>query len=65
MADKKVQIFHSFEEANDADAYEASQIPPADRIRQTVELILRVYGVSREELKNRKLDTRIKIIRYE
>ena len=65
VAGKKIRIYYSFEEAAEAEAFASAEQSPEDRIRETVELILRVYGVSREELKSRKLDKHIKIIHYE
>ncbi len=50
---KAVTVFHSFEEMNDSDISEMAAMLPEDRIRQTVELILRVYGVTREDLEKR------------
>lgn len=61
---KAVRIFSSFSEA---EAYELEQIAkqdPIQRIHETVELILRVYGFSREELNQRTPDNRIKLILY-
>ena len=51
----KLHIFTSFDEAERANAAEAAKQPPLERIKETVELILRVYGVTREQLMaNRK-----------
>ena len=55
----KLRIFKSFEEANEADAKEAALRTPEQRIKDTVELILRVYGVTREEIKARNKKLRI------
>jgi hypothetical protein len=60
----KLQVYKSFEEQAAAEAAEAANQTPLDRIRETVELILRVYGVSREDLINRKKSNRIKVIQY-
>ncbi len=49
----KLRIFKSFEEADEAEARDAAIQSPVERIRETVELILRVYGVSREQLMSR------------
>lgn len=59
---RKIRVFHSFEEQEE---YEYSQIlnqNPLDRIKDTVELILRVYNTSREELSQRKMSNRIKFL---
>ncbi len=50
----KLRIYKSFEEAAEAEALADSLQSPVERIRETVELILRVYGVTREQLKDRK-----------
>jgi hypothetical protein len=57
----KLRIFHSFEEAAEAEALADAQQTPVERLRETVELILKVYGVTREQLKarNRKLHLHI------
>ncbi|HMG14558.1 MAG TPA: hypothetical protein VK590_03860 [Saprospiraceae bacterium] len=46
-----VKIFSSFEEAELSEIQAILKQDPIERLRETVELILRVYGVSREELK--------------
>ncbi len=49
-----IKAFTSFEEAN---LFEQNKIllePPLHRISQTVDLILRIYGFSRETLLQRK-----------
>lgn len=61
----KLRVYKSFEEQAADEAAEAAKQSPLERIRETVELILRVYGVSREELKKRKKSNRIKVIKYE
>jgi hypothetical protein len=62
---RKIRIYTSLEEQAEAEAADAAKQAPIERIRETVELILRVYGVTREELKNRKKSNRINIIRSE
>ena len=66
MPDKKMKlrIFSSFEEAAEAEAADNARQAPLDRIKETVELILRVYGVTREELMNRKKNLKINIISH-
>ena len=59
----RLRIYNSFEEAAEAEARDAAEQSPIERIRETVELILRVYGVTREELMARKKTRRITIIR--
>ncbi len=59
----RIRIFKSFEESEqDKTAYIISQ-SPIERLRQTVELILRVYNVTRESSKEKKQNKRITIIR--
>ena len=58
----RLRIFKSFEEANEADAFDSAMQPPVERLRETVELILRVYGVTREQLKARNKKRHINII---
>ena len=47
-----VKVFNSFEEAELSEIQAVLKQTPKERLRETVELILRVYGVSREELKS-------------
>jgi len=57
-----LRIFNSFAAAALAEAeYDAKQLP-ADRIKETVELILRVYGVTRDELIAKRKKLHINII---
>jgi len=62
--DKKIRIYTSFDEQAAAEAADVAKQPPMERIKETVELILRVYGVTREQLNNRKRSNRINIIQY-
>lgn len=65
MQGMKLRIYHSFEEAEgDASANDAKQ-SPLERIRETVELILRVYGVTQQQLNERKRNLHINIISYQ
>lgn len=59
----KLRVYKSFDDAADAEAKDAALKAPLDGIRETVALILRVYGVTTEELNNRKKDRRIHIIK--
>lgn len=56
-----VRIYHSFEEAERADLQYAADQNPIERLRETVELILRVYGVTREMLLKQKPNNRVTI----
>ncbi len=59
----RLRIFKSFEEAAEADAADIANQAPVERLRETVELILRVYGVTREQLKARDKKFHINITR--
>ena len=59
----RIRIYKSFEEQAADEAAEVAAQPPLQRIKETVELILRVYGVTREDLINRKRSNRINIIK--
>ena len=60
-----LRVFNSFKEAEDYDIQQTLKQDPVERIRETVELILRVYGFTRAELNQRPPDNTLKIIRYE
>lgn len=61
----KLRIFSSFEEANEADYKERAEIPPIQHLKDTVQLIIRMYNWS-EQLRGKKAsDNKIRIIRYE
>lgn len=64
-AHHSLKIFSSFEEAEVFQIKSILKQSPAERIRDTVELILRIYGVTREQLKERKSDNKITILRRE
>jgi CRISPR-associated endonuclease Csn1 len=57
-----IKIFHSFEDAERDEINASLNESPIERIRETVELILRAYDVTREELKQRTPSKSIKII---
>ena len=63
MESRRLHIFKSFEEMEDAHYLELSRMDPIERLGKAVELILRVYGVTREELKMRERSNRIIITR--
>jgi hypothetical protein len=50
---RNITIHHSFEEMEVARSRDAASVDPVIGLRQTVELILRVYGTNRNELKSR------------
>jgi len=58
----RIRIFNSFEEAKETEIRDIIKQSPIDRLRHTVELILRVHQVSREDLKNRTATHKIRII---
>ena len=58
----RIRIFNSFEEAKETEILDIIKQSPIDRLRHTVELILRVHQVSREDLKNRTATDKIRII---
>ncbi|TCC99156.1 hypothetical protein [Pedobacter hiemivivus] len=58
----KIRIFKSFEEAKETEVQDIIKQSPIDRLRHTVELILRVHQVSRQDLKNRTATGKIRII---
>jgi len=49
----KIQFFQSFEEAEDFDRRTISLQDPIKRLRDTVELIIRTYGLTRDQLNSR------------
>ncbi|ALL05957.1 hypothetical protein AQ505_10910 [Pedobacter sp. PACM 27299] len=59
----RIRIFNSFEEAKATEIQNIIKQSPIDRLRHTVELILRVYQVSREDLKSRTATGKIRIIK--
>ena len=59
----KLRVYQSFEEAAEDEAAAAAAKSPVDAIRETVKLILRVYGVTQEELNMRRKKMHINIIR--
>jgi len=61
----RVRIFHSFEEARESELEDIIARSPLERIRQTVELIIRTYGFSRGYTGKEKPDNHIHIRQYE
>ena len=59
-AKKRIRFYNSVEETEQASIAHALSQAPAERIRETVELILRVYNVTRAELAARPKSRRIK-----
>lgn len=57
-----IKIFHTFEDAENEEIDATLRQTPMERIRETVELILRAYNVTRDELKKRPSSKSIKII---
>lgn len=65
LTGKRLEIFHSFDEMGQASARDAASKPPIERIRDTVQLILRVYGVTQEELNKRPKPRHTTITQFE
>lgn len=59
---KTIKVFRSHEEAEDYSIDQVLNQDPQIRIRETVELILRVYGHSQESLKARTSNNKITIL---
>lgn len=57
-----IKIFTSFKEAEDNQIDNVLQQSPEERIHETVELILRTYNTTRDELKKRDRSKTLKII---
>ena len=60
---KRLVILDSFEQMNETDIQEMADTLPVDRIRNSVELILRAHGVTREQLLKKGRSTKVEIIR--
>ena len=60
---KKIVVYKTFEEGEAMEIEETLKMTPEERIEKTVNLILRVYNTSREELRSRPRSRRITIIR--
>lgn len=59
-----LHIYNSFEQMEEAEHRKAAEKDPVSGLQETVELILRVYDVSRDDLNQRKSNNRIKILYY-
>lgn len=59
---RHLQVYDSFEDASAKEAQRTLEQPPIERLRETVGLILRVYGLNRENLKNRPKSNTITFI---
>lgn len=59
----RIKIYNSFEECKQDEIVAIINQSPIQRLRQTVELILRVYNVTRESLREKKHSNRITIIK--
>ena len=62
-AKPRIRVFKSFEEAKEYEIQQIIEQDPIERLRNTVNLILRVYGVTREELENIPRDRKITFIK--
>lgn len=62
MRGMKLRVFDSWEAAAAAEVAADALQPPLERIRETVALILRVYGVTQEQLNSQRKKLRINII---
>lgn len=58
-----LSVYTSFDDAAKRELADVLKQSPEDRIRETVQLILRVYGVTQEELNKRKRNMKITIVR--
>ena len=57
----KLKVFHSHEEMENDRLRVAAEMDPMEGIAQTTELILRVYGLTREQLSQRLWPDKITI----
>ena len=58
-----IKELSSFEETDDPKLNEMLKLTPEERIRYTVELTLKAYGVTREELAKRPMNKKITFIK--
>lgn len=61
---KPLRIYHSYEEQKTDEIRDTLALSPRERIKNAVELTLRAYGTTREELRKRKRKKQIKILYY-
>ena len=57
----ELRVYHSFEEQKDDERKHSASLTPQERLKETVELILRTYGLTRESLSMRVSDNEGKI----
>ena len=57
----ELKIYNSFEEQEDDQRKYSASLTPIERLRQTVELIIRSYGYTRESLKSQDSDNKVTI----
>ena len=57
----KLKVFHSHEEMENDRLRISAEMDPMEGIAQTTELILRVYGLTREELSQKPWSNKITI----
>lgn len=50
---RKINLFHTMKEAEEFNAYQIFMQSPKDRIRETVQLILRIYSVNKKASSNK------------
>lgn len=62
---KDIKIYQTLEEMESDRYRHAASVDPLQGLRETVELILRAYGATREELNKRPRPTQITITKYE
>ena len=65
MRGMKLNVFHSWEDAAAAEIAATLLQSPVERIKETVALILRVYGVTEQQLRERRKKLHLTIIRRE
>lgn len=56
---RRITIFNSFEDAKSSEYLQIIKQDPIQRLRETVSLILRAYGINRELLNSRKTVNKI------
>ena len=52
---QKINIFHSFLDAEESNARKAANQNPLDRIKETVKLILRIYPINENNSNNHRI----------
>lgn len=57
----RLRIFESFQQVDDFELRQSVAQNPEERIRETVQLIMRVYGVTEETLLKRKRNNKVTI----